>query len=80
MLWPAFLHDADDPEKEAQSYVEELQRGSAPWEAATLNLIDKVIDPRDTRMEIIRAFRRARGTSGRAGMSKRLMANWPKMC
>jgi len=74
------LQDAVDPEKEAQGYVEELQRGSAPWEAATLNLIDKVIDPRDTRMEIIRAFSRARGTSGRAGMSKRLMANWPKMC
>jgi acetyl-CoA carboxylase carboxyltransferase component len=74
------LQDANDPDKEARGYIEELQRGSAPWEAATLNLIDKVIDPRDTRMEIIRAFRRARGTSGRAGMSKRLMANWPKMC
>jgi len=28
------LQDADDPEKEAHDYVEELQRGSAPWEAA----------------------------------------------
>jgi acetyl-CoA carboxylase carboxyltransferase component len=74
------LQTADNPEEETQHHIEELQRGSAPWDAAALNLIDKVIDPRDTRLEIIRAFRRARGPSGRAGISKRLMANWPKMC
>ena len=61
-------------------HLEELSRGSAPWSAAGLNLIDRVIDPRDTRRAVIRAFRRTRNADGTARRSHRLMASWPKIC
>ena len=74
------LAASDQPESDRQAYIEEMAKGNTPWEPAGLNMIDKVIDPRDTRREIIRAFRRARGADGEAGRSQRLMAGWPKMC
>jgi acetyl-CoA carboxylase carboxyltransferase component len=54
--------------------MEEISRANAPWEAAGRNYIDRVIDPRDTRIEIARGL--ARAGSGR---SRRLLANWPRM-
>jgi len=74
------LAASENAEQEKQAYIDEMEKGNTPWEPAGLNMIDKVIDPRDTRREIIRAFRRARGADGKAGMSQRLMAAWPKMC
>jgi len=74
------LKTLDDPEKAREAYIADLSRANAPWEAAGLNLIDKVINPADTRIEIIAALRRARGQSGDAGRSKRNLANWPRMC
>jgi acetyl-CoA carboxylase carboxyltransferase component len=65
-------------EQEAQ--LAEMHHASAPWNAAGLGLIDKVIDPRDTRRAIIHAFRRARNPDGTARRSRRLMASWPKNC
>lgn len=65
-------------EKEAQ--LAEMQHASAPWSAAGLGMIDQIIEPRDTRRAIIRAFRRARNPDGTARRSRRLMANWPKVC
>lgn len=65
-------------EQEAQ--LAQLHRAGGPWAAAGLGLIDQIIDPRDTRRAIIRAFRRARNPDGTARRSRRLMANWPKMC
>ena len=59
--------------------IQAMQQGREPGEAAGLNLQDEVIDPRDTSKKIIKAFKRARGHDGKAGMSKRLMASWPKM-
>ncbi len=66
--------------EEQAARLEELQRASGPWAAAGLSLIDKIIDPRDTRRVVIRAFRRARNADGSARRSHRLMANWPKIC
>lgn len=59
--------------------AEEISRANAPWGAAGLNYIDRVIDPRDTRIELVRALRRARGSDGMGGRSQRLLANWPRM-
>lgn len=61
-----------------EAMMAELSRANAPWDAAAANLIDKVIDPADTRAELIAAFRLARGAEGRV-RSKRRLANWPRM-
>lgn len=72
---------SDNPDAQAmkQAFMDEMIRKAEPWEAAGLNLIDKVIDPRDTRTELIRALDLARGSSGNRGMSSRLLASWPRM-
>jgi acetyl-CoA carboxylase carboxyltransferase component len=59
--------------------MEQISRANAPWPAAGLNYIDRVIDPRDTRAELIRALARARGPDGEGGRSQRRLANWPRM-
>ncbi len=73
------LKDLPDPEAAKQIMMEEMRQGNAPWEAAGLNLIDKVIDPRAIRAELIRALKRSRGADGQGGRSKRLLANWSRM-
>ncbi|MEM7583225.1 MAG: carboxyl transferase domain-containing protein [Acidobacteriota bacterium] len=73
------LHEAADPEAARRQLISDMQHQNAPWEAAGLGLIDDVIDPRDTRLELIRALRRARGASGEGGRSRRLLASWPTM-
>lgn len=70
------------PNQEAPSrevLMEEISRTNAPWHAAGLNYIDRVIDPRDTRIEIAAALRRAAGPDGQGGRSRRRLANWPRM-
>jgi acetyl-CoA carboxylase carboxyltransferase component len=62
-----------------EALAEEISRANAPWGAAGLNYIDKVIDPRETRIELVRALRHARGSDGQGGRSQRLLANWPRM-
>ncbi|WP_084592461.1 acyl-CoA carboxylase subunit beta [Pseudohaliea rubra] len=74
------LDAAEDPEAMAAAYREELALGSECWEPAALNLIDKVIDPAETRAELLRAFALARGSDGVGRLSRRLMASWPKIC
>ncbi|MBI4082379.1 MAG: methylmalonyl-CoA decarboxylase, partial [Candidatus Lambdaproteobacteria bacterium] len=71
------IKDAPDPEAARAQYLDEINKLNKPWEAAGLNLVDDVIDPRETRIELIRALERARGPSGQAGRSERLLANWP---
>ncbi len=73
------LAQSENGEQEKEMYLQAMQQSSEPWEAAGLNLLDEIIDPRDTRKKIIKAFKRARGNDGKAGMSKRLMSSWPKM-
>ncbi len=71
----------DNPDADAmkKAFMQDMMVKAEPWEAAGLNLIDKVIDPRDTRTELIRALAIARGSSGDRGMSRRLLASWPRM-
>ena len=59
--------------------MEQISRTNAPWHAAGLNYIDRVIDPRDTRLELARALERAAGPDGQGGRSQRRLANWPRM-
>ncbi len=68
---------AKDPKAYKQAALEEMTRGSAPWEAASQGLIDRIIRPQDTRAELIRALERAQGPGGRGGLSQKLLANWP---
>ena len=70
----------DDPEAARRAYAEELARANAPWEAAGAGYVDRVIDPADTRLELIRALETARGPDGEGGRSRRRLANWPRMC
>lgn len=71
------LKDSSNPEAVRQAFLEELAKMNAPWEAAGLGLIDKIIDPRHTRQELIQALRISKGTNG--FFSQRLMASWNKM-
>lgn len=75
------LAELPEPEREAarQAAMDEISRTNAPWDAAARGLIDRVIDPRDTRIELARALERARGADGNGGRSQRLLANWPRM-
>lgn len=69
------LQQAPNPEEAYQAFMAEMAQMNAPWEAAGRNLIDKIIDPRDTRTELIQALKFA----GRDKFSKRLMKSWPKI-
>ncbi|MCH9672045.1 MAG: methylmalonyl-CoA decarboxylase [Gammaproteobacteria bacterium] len=71
------IANADDPESERAKFLAEVDRGSEPWEPASVHLVDDVIDPRDTRREVAFALRRACGPSGKHVRSSRLLANWP---
>ena len=70
---------ADDPEAERARLLADMKELNSPWEAAGLNLIDDIIDPADTRIELIRALRRGQGPDGEMGRSERRLASWPTM-
>ncbi len=84
----------DDPNRDdiKRAFLDNLADISAPWEPAGLGLIDRIIDPRQSRQELIRALQIANGQAGSrhsgsryagsrqaGGRSKRLMASWNKM-
>lgn len=71
------LTQLENPEPAYASYIAELNRANAPWNAAAVNLIDKIIFPQQTRTELIRAIRRA--CSGVRQKSQRRLANWPRV-
>ena len=73
------LQELPDPEAAREQYIEQMRQGNAVWDAAGLNLVDKVIHPDDTRRELIKGLHRARGADGKQGMSRRLLANWARM-
>lgn len=73
------LKKAENPEELRAKYLEQVQRMNAPWEAAGLNLIDDVIDPRDTRKELAQYLELACGADGEGQRSERLLAGWPQM-
>jgi acetyl-CoA carboxylase carboxyltransferase component len=73
------LDSAADREAERQRLLAEMREVNGPWEPAGLNLIDDIIDPADTRVELCRALERARGPDGEMGRSERRLASWPTM-
>ncbi|MCH9672923.1 MAG: hypothetical protein K0U93_15910 [Gammaproteobacteria bacterium] len=73
------LAEHDAPEEERARLLSELTEMSSPWEAAGLNVIHDIIDPADTRTELIDRLRRARGADGNMGRSERRLASWPTM-
>lgn len=75
----AALDDADKTAQMQQMFIDHLNQGSEPWEAAQAGLIDQIIDPKDTRKVLIRTLARAQGQDSEAGRSQRLLANWPRM-
>lgn len=70
---------AEQGAAERERLTTDIARANAPWEAAGRGYIDRVIDPADTRIELIAAFDRSRGPDGLAGRSRRHLANWPRM-
>lgn len=73
------LQSVDDPLAAREHYIQQMRQGNAIWDAAGMNLVDKVIEPDQTRTEIIRAFQRARGANQSRSFSQRKLANWPRM-
>jgi acetyl-CoA carboxylase carboxyltransferase component len=73
------LQEFENPDAAREQYIEQMRQGNTVWDAAGLNLVDKVIHPDDTRRELIKGLRRARGANGTQGMSERLLANWSRM-
>ncbi|MGB1286432.1 MAG: carboxyl transferase domain-containing protein, partial [Aggregatilineales bacterium] len=73
------IQQIDNPQAARDTYIEQMRQGNAIWDAAGLNLVDKVIDPNQTRAEIIKALRRSRGADGNQGRSQRKLANWARM-
>lgn len=71
--------DTEQRLKAETEYLQELSAACAPWDAAGVAEIDKIIDPRDTRKEIITSLKRARGKDGKGAKSQRNLANWPTM-
>ncbi|MCI0749451.1 MAG: hypothetical protein L0Y32_02735, partial [Nevskiales bacterium] len=67
------------PALDRDALMEDISRTHAPWAAAGRNCIDKVIDPRDTRLELARALARAARPGGEGQRSQRRLANWPRM-
>lgn len=72
------LAESEHPEALRDAFLEEMAQMNAPWEAAGLNLIDRVIDPRDTRQELAQALEIACSREG-GSKSERKMATWPRM-
>ena len=71
------LQDSADPQVDRARYLEIINTANQPWEAAEMHQVDAIIDPRETRVELIAALQRARGADGQRGRSARHLANWP---
>ena len=69
------LENAADPMAARQAFLDEMAQINAPWAAAERGYIDRIIDPRDTRTELLKALRII-GPK----LSQRKMASWPKPC
>jgi acetyl-CoA carboxylase carboxyltransferase component len=71
------LAQMPNAEEVKAAFLAEMNQMNEPWEAAGRNLIDKIIDPRQTRQELSKALQIAHGGGQRK--SKRLLANWLKV-
>lgn len=73
------LAEHDNAEQQRERLLKEMNEQNAPWDAVGLNLIDDIIEPADTRIELIRALRRAQGPERQTRRSDRNLASWPTM-
>jgi acetyl-CoA carboxylase carboxyltransferase component len=73
------LAEHDNAEQQRERLLKEMAEQNAPWDAVGLNLIDDIIEPADTRIELIRALRRAQGPERQTRRSDRNLASWPTM-
>jgi methylmalonyl-CoA decarboxylase subunit alpha len=53
VVWALKIAEAADPERERKKLIEEMQYGSAPWQAAADGWLDEVLDPGDLRSWVI---------------------------
>ena len=70
------IESAEDPEAERAKLIEEMKYQSAPWPAASVGLLDDVIDPRDTRKYIIDCLDIMRDSKGNF-ISDHKLQSWP---
>lgn len=72
------IQQMDEPEIAREHYIQQMRQGNVIWDAAGLNMVDKVIAPDNSRRELIKALRRAIGDDGQHGRSERKLANWAR--
>ena len=70
------IESAEDPEAERAKLIAEMAYQNSPWPAASVGLLDDVIDPRDTRKYIIDCLETLRGCKGNFITDHKLQA-WP---
>jgi acetyl-CoA carboxylase carboxyltransferase component len=70
------IDESEDVKAAREQAERQIRAAGAPWKAAGLNLLEDVIDPRDTRKVLCRILTLARGSDG-GYRSRRLLANWP---
>lgn len=70
------IAESPDPEKERERVIQEMQYGSAPWQAASDGWLDDVIDPRDMRKYIIDRLELMHARKN-GFMSQHKLQNWP---
>ncbi|TAF64918.1 MAG: hypothetical protein EAZ55_09660 [Cytophagales bacterium] len=71
------LQSSDNPALMKALFLQEMAKMNAPWEAAGNNSIDRIIDPRQTRMELVKALQISFNQKGK--MSQRKLATWNKL-
>ncbi|MBW2622398.1 MAG: hypothetical protein JRD68_05790, partial [Deltaproteobacteria bacterium] len=76
VVWERHIAEADDPEAERERLIEEMQYGSAPWQASADGWLDTVLDPRDMRKYIIDCLEIMHERKN-GFISDKLLQNWP---
>jgi acetyl-CoA carboxylase carboxyltransferase component len=76
VVWAQKIAAADDPEKERKRLIEEMQYGSAPWQAAADGWLDEVLDPRDLRTWVIERLEMMHSRKN-GFMSQKKLQYWP---
>jgi propionyl-CoA carboxylase beta chain len=65
------LQDSEDPEQKRTELISDYEATfNNPYQAAELGLVDEVIEPRETRMKLIRAFDMLRNKRDRMPQKK----------
>ena len=70
------IQAAEDPDAERAKLIKEMEYGNAPWEAASVGLLEDVIDPHDMRKYIIDCLEIMHGRKG-GFISKKPLQSWP---